>query len=299
MESKTEGTTTDSAAPGSDAGVPAIAPDSSRSRGVFVVGCPRSGTSVLSWALAQHPDFWTSSESDYLLTLFGRNRLYGIYKEAYDRTDGSWLRKEKVSFAEFMAKMGLGPEMLFTSRAGGRRWVDGTPLYTLMINELFCLFPSASFLHIVRDGRAVVNSMISSGFDTRWASDFTVACETWVHYVQLGHSAVQAYPERVCEVRYEALTGNPRSEVSRVFEFLGEQSFEGSVELIATRRINSSYGNVHPGDVRKAKDPHDSPKRPWEEWTAEQKSIFASVAREAMTEFGYWGDEPTSDGSEP
>ena len=38
-------------------------PANGRSRGVFVIGCPRSGTSVFSWALAQHPNFWTSAES--------------------------------------------------------------------------------------------------------------------------------------------------------------------------------------------------------------------------------------------
>lgn len=31
--------------------------------GIFVLGCPRSGTSVLAWALAQHEHFWTSAES--------------------------------------------------------------------------------------------------------------------------------------------------------------------------------------------------------------------------------------------
>ena len=43
-----------------------------RSPGVFIIGCPRSGTSVFSWALAAHPNFWTSAESDYLADLFGR-----------------------------------------------------------------------------------------------------------------------------------------------------------------------------------------------------------------------------------
>lgn len=277
----------ESAVSGQRARSQAIASDSTRSRGVFVIGCPRSGTSIFSWALAQHPNFWTSAESDYLRTLFGKGHLYSAYKQAYDRADRGWLKKEGVSFAEFMAKIGLGPEGLFVSRAGGARWVDATPTYTLMINELFCLFPAASFLHIIRDGRAVVNSMISSGFDTEWASDFASACRTWTHYVRLGHKAIQAYPERALEVRYEALTMNPQSEMERVFEFLGEQPCKRSANMIATKRINSSYGNIHPGDIRMVKDPKTAPKRPWDEWTASQKNTFASIAGDAMTEFGY------------
>ena len=192
-----------------------------------------------------------------------------------------------------MARLGLGPEELFESRAGGARWVDATPGHTVMVNELFCLFPAASFLHIVRDGRAVVSSMISSGFDTEWASDFAAACRAWVHYVRLGRRAAQAYPERMYEVRYEALTTDPMSEMGRVFEFLGEQPCGRSVELIATSRINSSYGNVHPRDIRTAKNPRTAPKRPWEKWTASQSSTFATLAREAMVAFGYWSDEQT------
>ena len=283
MESTTKCTSAESAVLGQSASSRAIAPNPTRSRGVFVIGCPRSGTSVFSWALAQHSNFWTSGESDYVATLFGGGHLYSAYKQAYDRTDRGWLKKEDVSFAEFMAKIGLGLEELFASRAGGAHWVDATPGYTLMINELFCLFPAASFFHIVRDGRAVVNSMISSGFGTEWASDFTAACRTWIRYVRLGHKAVQAYPERVLEVRYETLTMSPQSELERVFEFLGEQPCECSAELIATKRINSSYGSFHPRDIRMAKDPGTAPKRPWEERTASQKNTFASLAGDAMT----------------
>ena len=258
-----------------------------RSRGVFVVGCPRSGTSVFSWTLAQHPNFWTSEESDYLTTLFGCGHLHSVYKQAYDRPDGGWLKKEGVSFFEFASKIGLGVEALFASRAGEARWIDATPGYTLMMKQLLYLFPAASFLHIVRDGRAVVSSMISSGFVADWASDFGVACRTWMHYVLQGHMAVLANPERALEVRYECLTANPQSELERVFEFLGERTCERSVEFISTRRINSSYGNVHPQDIRTAKDPAAAPKRPWEAWTAHQQGVFARIAGEAMSELGY------------
>ncbi len=258
-----------------------------RSRGVFVIGCPRSGTSVFSWALAQHPNFWTSAESDYLLELFGGGHLHGVYKRAFERKDGGWLKKQNVGFAEFAEKLGMGIEALYTSRAKGCRWIDATPGYTLMIAEVMRLFPAASLLHIVRDGRAVVNSMVSSGFETDWASDFEAACQTWVHYAELGHEAAGAHPQRMLEVRHDELAAQPQRELGRVFEFLGETPCERSVELISTKRINSSYGNIGSDDIRSAKDPATAPARPWQTWSTQQNKTFAAIAGETMSKFGY------------
>ena len=60
---------------------------------------------------------------------------------------------------------------MVTKKSRGKRWVDQSPSYTLIASELARLFPDAQFLHIVRDGRRVVNSMIRSGFEEPWASD--------------------------------------------------------------------------------------------------------------------------------
>ena len=268
--------------------VPAAA---GRADGVFIIGCPRSGTSVLSWVLAEHANFWTGPESDFLITLFGRGRLYEAWKQAHDRSDSGWLRQQDVGFAEFAANLGLGAEALFASRAAGARWIDATPGHTLMVPTLLRLFPGASFLHIVRDGRAVVSSMMSSGFDVHWTSDFAEACRAWVHYVRKGLEAAGTNSDRILEVRYEHLVRRPRSELKRVFAFLGEQPSERSVEFIATKRINSSYGNRDAGDIRKPKDPAAGPKRPWDRWTAEEKDTFAEIAGSTMSELGYKIDD--------
>ena len=260
---------------------------SGRSTGVFIIGCPRSGTSVFAWALAQHENFFTSSESDFLLQLFGKGHVHDAYRQAYERHDRGWLKLHEVDFPEFAATIGLGAEQLFESRSRGRRWVDATPSYTLMVEDLLDLFPAANFLHIVRDGRSVVNSMICSGFNIDWASDFAVACQTWVHYASIGNKTVRTHPDRMREVTYHQLIDNPHKELARVFSFLGETLSERSVELIETKRINSSYGNIQATDIRKPKDPAAVPQRPWETWSKKQKDIFSEIAGEAMLQLGF------------
>ena len=271
-----------------DAGRGTGAPKSGRSRGVFVIGCPRSGTSMLAWTLAQHRSFWTSAESDYLSTLFAKGHLLGVYEEAFNRPDRGWLKKEGVSFEEFASMLGIGVEALFESRSGGSAVGRFDPrLHPDCSGVDVQLLPAASFIHIVRDGRAVVNSMVLSGFETNWSSDFATACRTWVHYVSKGRELVRGEPTRAIEVRYEALTASPASELTRIFKFLGEQPSEKAVEFISNKRINSSYGNINPGDIRRVKDPASSPKRPWEEWSVHQKDTFSRIASESMSKFGY------------
>ena len=167
--------------------------------------------------------------------------------------------------------------------------MEATPSYTLMVEELLNLFPAASLLHIVRDGRAVVNSMLSSGFDTEWAADFEAACRTWVEYASLGRKAVAGHADRVIEVRHDSLTRKPWDELARVFAFLGERSAQSSVKMILTERINSSYGNASADDIRTPKDPATAPARPWEAWTAAQQATFAEIAGATMRELGYGG----------
>ncbi len=102
-----------------------------RSSGIFILGSPRSGTSVLAWALAQHPNFHTSAESDFLVDLFGKGQLKAAFANAQSRTDSGWLNEQRVDFAEFASSLGLGINALFDSRAQGARWVDATPGHTL------------------------------------------------------------------------------------------------------------------------------------------------------------------------
>jgi len=351
---------------------------------VLIIGCPRSGTSVLSWAIAHHADFWTSAESDFiihlfrdgqlistyndayygpdieagsfdrpwdrlnrlgknillrilghrrpkdpprsriqasrqrfedhqaryrdylrrtgsgfLMGLFGEGRLRKAYKKAVERPDGGWLQKHQMDFDEFAQHLGTGLDLLFRSRSGGKRWVDATPGHTLMAEDLACLFPKARFIHILRDGRAVVNSMIHSGFGKLgfnsdvekalpWAEDFRVAAETWVHYVTLGREFVEACPQRCIEVRQEDLILEPEKLFRAVFAFLGVEHCPKSVEFVQRKRVNSSFD---PGP-RSGSDIHNRSKEsllkiPWQEWTEAMRADFKEIAGSTMARMGY------------
>lgn len=266
------------------------------SRPVFILGCPRSGTSVLSWALAQHRAFWTSAESDFLFFLFGQGRLGSAFRRAYDRPDEGWLKRNDMTFEEFAACLGRGVEAVFASRAEGKRWVDSTPGHTLMAEELAALLPGAQFIHILRDGRAVVHSMIHSGFERLgfqkiglsipWAKSFGAACRTWVHYARKGRAFAAAHPDRCLEVRQEDLLLRPEALFDEIFAFLAEPADEAAARFVRERRLNSSFDGVGKS-VEKQDEAASVLPRPWEGWKRSMTRRFRKIAGPAMAEMGY------------
>lgn len=270
-------------------------------RAVFVVGSPRSGTSALAWAIGQHPEMATGPEADfpfYVAKLFETHEapalhpprdlapLETAWQVSRQREDG-WVNENDVSRDEFMAAIGSGLDRLMSSRYGGKRWVDSTPVAAIVLPQLAKLFPEALFIHILRDGRAAVSSMERSGFDVRVAKDFRFACETWEHCVRKAHAFSLERPDRCLEIRQELLASDPEAAMAEVMPFLGLDECPAAVAYLKAGRINSSWGNKSPGDVRKTK-PHDVvPEAPWGDWTPDQKETFESVAAETMELVGY------------
>ena len=256
------------------------------SESVFIIGCPRSGTSALAWALGQHPKLWASSESNFLFLLFGNGRIHHGFKFPYNKPI-SWFRENQVVYIEYCAFLGLGVDRLFLSRSGGRRWIEQSPENALFAIDLSYMFPNSKFVHIVRDGREVVSSMVNSGFGESWSHDFAVACETWVHYIKEVLNFQSMLPERTLEVRHNLLVNDTDRECQKILSFLRVEYSAEPAKFLKENRINSSYGNQHPDDIMTPKDTAELKEQKWKGWTPEQKEIFVKIAGPTMVDLGF------------
>lgn len=258
---------------------------------VFVIGAPRSGTSALAWAIAAHPDFVTGNEADFTFYML-RSNPFG---EAWIRTNAradAMLTTSGMDRATFMRTMGAGIDAIFRAMhaengEGEKRWVDSTPANTMVADRLAELLPDARFVHILRDGRAAVASMVKSGFSTQVAKDFRFACDTWAFYARKARQLSAAMPHRVLELRQERMSEDAAGSMTDVLAFLAAEPHPGPAAKLGEGRINSSYGNVSASDVLKPKAASEMPKVPWSDWTDEQWEIFEEAAGETMAEMGY------------
>jgi hypothetical protein len=265
---------------------------------VFVVGSPRSGTSILPWSLAQHSAFWTSKESALLYNLFGRRfpgekrpHLEEVFEQSRDRPEGTWLKENRVEMPELLAYLGLGLNALFTSRSHPRRWVEQAPVNTLMLDSLSHLFPGAFFLHILRDGRRVAHSMLNfsnrlpaamreamvkQGTFPTWATNAQEAARTWRVFVQTALDFESRNPRRCLRIVNEELSTSPQEGFRRILDFLGAAQQTAPAEFFRTHRINSSFeGMAQPGQ------------EPWNDWPEDQRVAFLEEAGTLLTKLGF------------
>jgi len=138
------------------------------------------------------------------------------------------------------------------------RWVDGTPEYSVHIYALRKLFPEAVFIHVLRDVRAVVRSMLNfhrvAGIHL--VENEEEAYKYWLRTVKACVRAEQAYgPRVVYRFPYAALIDNPEPAIRSLLNFVGEPYCARCLDPLS-RRINSS--NVPPDFV--AEDPATDPR---------------------------------------
>jgi len=179
---------------------------------IFVIGSPRSGTTLLRLMLDSHPRISCGEETHFLRDLeaiVGRNwslvETYGLPREW-------WLERIRALYADFQAEV-LGG-------SGKARWAEKDPTYTLHLPFIEELFPQARYVHLLRDGHDVVAS-----FRDRWGyrSAARAARTEWARYVTAARELGERLPgERFLELRYERLVADPETEARRLFAFLGE-----------------------------------------------------------------------------
>ncbi|NQV05738.1 sulfotransferase [bacterium] len=243
---------------------------------IFVLGAPRSGTSMMQWALRQHPHLWGGQESDYLIPLV--ERLRELWEFGSRRERLHWLSGQRVSFDEFVGHVGTGINSLYMSRSRGNRWVEQTPQYTLHLHDMVRLFPGAQFVVMVRDGRQVVESLRRFvnpvGFDD--------ACRLWRRFNEEALDFATDHGDRMHFVRYERVVTETGDALAELLDFLGEPCSEASVAHIRDKApINSSFGD---------EDSRRKVAGRWMTWTPEEKLTFVDIAGEMLVELGYEQD---------
>jgi Sulfotransferase family len=290
-------------------------------RPVFVVGSPRSGTSILTWCLGHHPNLFPVPESnwmgDFAVNVAIAHQI-GTARGEYSTLSAMEIRDDELFAAlgqsindlilqhrthleqtreTMSAALKLNPrwvEAASTAAGPKTRWVDGTPEYSLHICGLRKLFPGALFIHLVRDVDSVVRSLLNfnrvSG--TCLVTSEEEAYKYWLRRVETCLKAEQAYgPAVVHRLLYSSLIEKPQSAIRSLLDFIGEPYSAKCLEPLA-ERINSS--NV-PDDFV-ADDPATDPavveeatrlSRDLEE-TAQPAEASRTAADEMETGFAQW-----------
>jgi hypothetical protein len=183
-------------------------------RRTFIVGCPRSGTTVVQAMLARHPDVFTLPETAFFEHLLGdlawrwgdlqavRSRPRLRHRMGFARQRG------RMAFTQIMAQLGTAPAPArspvrtetcirrfiatldeMTESAGHDMWVEKTPNHLLYIPEIRAHMPDAQFVHVIRSGMDVLASLADANlrYDDNhgFSGDAKHWARRWNHAVEI------------------------------------------------------------------------------------------------------------------
>lgn len=223
---------------------------------IFIVGCPRSGTTLLQYMLRSHPRIsLPTGESHFFVALHRNRNQYGdlrkpenirrVLEDMHTRnrefleTDFHGIRFEVEPMTKLIHQKGSStiPEILSTiyqenARGEGKeRWGDKTPWYLLHMPLILEMFPNAQFIHIIRDGRDVALSLLNRRH-VFGVYNILIAAEYWAGYLEKGQKlGTQLGASIYHEVRYEDLLKNPKATLKRICHFLAEEYSEKVVHF--------------------------------------------------------------------
>jgi hypothetical protein len=239
----------------------------------FVVGSPRSGTSFTGRALGSQPGWVDLGEVPPL-------------KAAVPSLAGQPQGEQAAAIRQILQRIRV------LGLARGLRGVEQNPETSFVLAGALEAYPQATAVHLIRDGRDVVCSLLERGWlrsdhserdDARqrygaharfWVeperrdefervSEARRAAWAWRRYV----AAARVVPERTLEVRYEALVARPLAEADRLAAALGSP----------TAPLRSAFALAHDSSVGRWRD----------DLTQEQLADVEAEAGELLTELGY------------
>jgi hypothetical protein len=285
---------------------------------LFVVGCPRSGTTWLTSMLQRHPSVIGSGESHAYSTVLGPFVDRGL------RGDAGWRRV--LTRYDLMASRGWGVGLhryvdrrtlcrfivmarahhgrsdeaaamqvvtwcfddFFARRRGcaAHLLVEKTPRHQFYASRILRHRPEARLVEMVRDARDVCVSMQGLSDTHFWApGDRRRQLETWLRYVAAGAAAraQEDLAPRILLVRYEALWADPVGELRRICAFAGLDCPLGLAREIAAATAFSRYARTGPGRPRRRGVVGD-----WHNhFTATDLALFRELAGPAARALGY------------
>jgi len=202
---------------------------------VFIVGCYRSGTTLVRVMLSSHSKVYICEETGYIPLIFEKIDKYGdlnrddnlitLIKDInkYLLNTG-WRRVPRPEDCIAEIKERTFEEIvryvaLYNAPQSVKIWGDNTPVYVNSFFTLSTLFPDAKFINVVRDGRDVAASakrLHIGGFNVT-----TLAME-WNERISNGLLAQHILGcDKVMTIRYEDLVSNPKVELTKICSFLG------------------------------------------------------------------------------
>jgi hypothetical protein len=270
----------------------------------FIIGCPRSGTTLLQLLINSHPKIAIPPESHIFVRFSKIFENYGdlnnkanlklfvqdLLKDYHIR---DWdLGVSVDDFCDQLKEKSLRNVIallleLYAQKDLKIRWGDKTPQHMLHVREIKKIFPEAKFIHLIRDGRDVAVS--SSRIFVGPPSIYGIAHE-WRKYIEIFDKFKKILNHNeYLEVRYEDLVRNPEAELKKIFIFLKEEPIAASKGQNLPNSTAKEYYIQTDAHMLSLNAPISDKKIGTykKKFTTREIEIFETITKDSLTKLGY------------
>ncbi len=281
---------------------------------LFIIGSPRSGTTMLQILLGSHAQVATTVE----LTLF--SKYLGPFLETW-RTEvkngrekgwhqGLPMLWDEAECEEFLREFLRRAYGKLSDRAPDRTHVlDKNPGYSLFVHTIKRFLPKARFIHLVRDGRDVACSLAAAketmGFGMKRLAE---GGALWNRWVRSAREAAQ-YPGDYLELRYEDFLEQGVELYARVLEFCGLSADRAwiarTLEENSFAKMKERGASADPGTTISTHHYRRGQAGKWrDDFTLQDRYEFDRAAGPLLVELGYaqpgwWAENETEQLTQP
>lgn len=256
----------------------ASAPDGPRHH-VFLLGFPRSGTTLLETVLAGHPEVVSLEEKDSLAQAAGAfvTSNEGLARLTSISPDEAQTQRE--AYWSAVRKFGVEPQ--------GKVFIDKMPLATVLLPLISQLFPNARILFAVRDPRDVVLSCFRRRFGMNAAMYELLTLDGAAAYYDAVMRLADLYrailPIPLHDVRHERLLEDFEGTARAVCDFVGLDWTPAMADIAATARAR---GITTPSAAQLAAGLNRDGQGAWRRYEKQMASVLP-VLEPWVNRFGY------------
>ncbi len=276
---------------------------------IFIVGCERSGTTLLRLMLHSHPEIAIPPQTKFLKKLWKRRLQFGALEKNQNREKLiQWFSKNhnrntklvdlNLDWDKVRTDLNNCPPTLgsfvsvifrrYSLQQGKIRWGDKRPYYIKYLPQLLSLFPSAKIIHIVRDGRDSVASLKKMPW---WKKSSIYSMLNWREAIRNGNKAGKNIPKnQFFELKYEDLVANTETWLRKICQFIDEPFDASMLQFQGTAKTavpeykhqwhSQTQNEVTPQSIGRGQLELD-------QWELE---IFNRMARKELAHHGYLAD---------
>ena len=204
---------------------------------VFIIGPPRSGSTLLQRMLGAHSKIFTCPEPHILTPLAHLGYYHNVEKAPYDHLRGhdailQFVDKLPRKEADYIDACQQYSNTLYSKRmqeSGKQFFLDKTPAYALVLDFIVKLYPGAKYIVLTRHPVAVFSSYANSFFngDYESANTFNPIIDRYVPAIARFLKNTRA---DLVHTQYEKVVTNPEKEIRQILDFLDLPFEKNTVE---------------------------------------------------------------------